>query len=474
MAANQLAVLSTIRTNVSAMTAAKAFKKIFSPRGLQKTYFDHIRSKSAIGIDRVRPIHLEPTLKSELALICTKAHSGSYKFTAFKERLISKGQGKPPRVISIPTARDRIVLRALCQLLGEVFPEAKLKLPHVAIESLSEALASGKFTDYVKLDLENFYPSIPHSILFRALKKKVRKPEILSLLQVAVETPTVPESKGSKGSTPSNIGVPQGLAISNLLAEITLQSVDNSYQSREDIWYFRYVDDILILTPPGKADDIAKEVMASLVALGLKPHPPSASGSKSKIAPLTQPFTFLGYEISNSKISIRRESVLKFESSLASIFTSYRHRLAKATQVSEKERALALCRWKLNLRITGCIFEGKRLGWVFYFSQITSTDRLRAVSHTIGTLLHRFNLAATLKPKSLIKTHYESKRKNKTSHGYIPNFDTMSVAEMRLTLSILLGAHNISKINDKRVAELFKMRIAMAVQELEADLAGLS
>jgi hypothetical protein len=456
------------------MTAAKRFKRIFSPRSLRRTYFDHIKSKSAIGIDRVRPSQLEPKLNSELALICEKTHAGSYKFTAFKERLISKGQGKPPRVISIPTARDRIVLRALCHLLGEVFPEAKLELPHVAIDSLKVALASGKFTDYVKLDLENFYPSIPHAVLFRALKKRIRKPEILALLKAAVETPTVPESKGRKGSAPSTIGVPQGLAISNLLAEITLQSVDSAYKNRGDIWYFRYVDDILILTPPGQADAIDAEVVDSLTALGLKPHPPSPSGSKSKIAPLTHPFTFLGYEINNSRISIRHESVLKFESSLASIFTGYRHRLSRATKLHEKEQALALCRWKLNLRITGCIFQGKRLGWVFYFSQITSTDRLRAVSHTIDALLQRFSLATVLKPKSLIKTHYESKRKSKDSHGYIPNFDTMSLAEMRGILSILLGEQKIAKIGDKRVAELFKMRIAVAVRELEADLAGLS
>lgn len=456
------------------MTAARVFRRVFSPRGLRKIYFDHIRSKSAIGIDRVRPSRLEPHLKSELALISSKAQAGSYKFTAFKERLISKGQAKPPRVISIPTARDRITLRGLCQFLGEVFPSAKLELPHVAIESLRVALAAGKFTDFVKLDLENFYPSIPHSILFRALKRKIRKPEILAVLRGAVETPTVPESKGGKGSTPNAKGVPQGLAISNLLAEITLEAIDKEYKSRTDIWYFRYVDDILILTPPGKADSTAKEIADALVALGLKPHPPAHSGSKSKIAPLTTPFTFLGYEVDNSKISIRHESVLKFESSLASIFTSYRHRLIRATKPAEKDQAIALCRWKLNLRITGCIFEGKRLGWVFYFSQITTTARLRAVGHTVEALLKRFGLVGIIRPKSLIKAHYESRRKNKESHGYIPNFDTMTVAEKREILSILLGAHRIAKISDKRVGELFTMRIAMAVRELEADLAGLS
>jgi RNA-directed DNA polymerase len=456
------------------MTAAKAFRRIFSTRSLRKTYIDHIRTKGAIGIDRVRPSRLEPNLNPELEVISRKTRDGSYRFTAFKERLISKGQGKSPRVISIPTARDRIALRALCELLGEIFPGAKLELPHVAIESLGNALASGKFSDYVKLDLETFYPSIPHLVLFRALKQKIRKPEILALLRAAIETPTVPESRGRKGSTANTVGVPQGLAISNLLAEITLEAIDKKYKSRPDIWYFRYVDDILILASPGKAGDIANEIVGSLVAIGLKPHPPSPSGSKSKIAPLTSPFTFLGYEITSSQISIRHESVLKFESSLASIFTSYRHRLTKATSPSEKEQAIALCRWKLNLRITGCIFEGKRLGWVFYFSQITTTARLRAVSHTIDSLLNRFSLTGVLKPKSLIKTHYESRRKNKASHGYIPNFDIMNLTEKREVLSILLGPRKIAKISDKRVGELFSMRIAMAVRELEADLAGLS
>lgn len=456
------------------MTAARVFRKVFSIKELRKTYIDHISSRSAIGIDRMRPSRLEHILKSELELISRKSHEGSYRFTAFKERLISKGQGNPPRVISIPTARDRICLRALCHLLGEIFPEARLQLPHMAIESLRSALASGKFTHYVKLDVQSFYPSIPHSVLFAALKKRIRKREILTLLSGAIENPTVPESRGSKGSMPNAIGVPQGLAISNLLAEITLKPVDMIFDSRSDISYFRYVDDILVLTPLGMADGIAKEVINELSNLGLTPHEPSRPGSKSKIAALSNPFTFLGYEVNNSQISIRRESILKFESSLARIFTSYRHRLRSARNLSDKNQAIAICRWKLNLRITGCIFEGKRLGWVFYFSQITTTSALRSVSHTIDVLLVRFGLAGVLKPKSLIKTHYESRRKNKASHGYIPNFDTMSTPEKREILAILLGENRVASLTDTRIDELFAMRMSILVRELEADLAGLS
>lgn len=456
------------------MSAARNFKKIFSKRSLRRIYSEKIRESGAIGIDRIRPYRLDSRLKTEIGVITEKVSAGTYAFTPYKEKLISKGQGVPPRLISIPTARDRIVMRGLCEFLAGVFPEATLTLPQVTIDSLAKATASGVYAEYIKIDLKNFYPSIPHEVIFRALKKRIRKPEILNLLRSALETPTVPEQKGGKGAKSNLVGVPQGLAISNLLAEIALMSIDAPFQMRGDIWYKRYVDDILILVPAGESETVFNEIMDSLKSLGLTPHPLGAPGSKTKIASLKESFTYLGYQIEDTSIAIRPESVLKFESSIASIFTAYRHKLLRATSPIEKSAAVALCRWRLNLRITGCIFEGRRLGWVFYFSQITNTSCLRSVNRTIESFLRRFGLAGVIKPKSLIKTYYEGQRKNKDSHSYIPNFDSMSVSQQREILSILLGAAKIRKLSDKRISELFKMRISAAVKELEADLSGVS
>ena len=454
------------------MSAASSFKKRFSRKSLLNIYSDKIKHSGAIGLDRTRPSSLEKRLSEELEHIAVKVGQGEYRFTAYKEKLILKGASSCPRQISIPTARDRIVLRALCNCLADVFPSAKLSLPQMVIDSLKDALVSERYGEYAKIDLKNFYPSIPHDLIASATNKKIRKPELRRLITDALTTPTVPESKGGKGADRSTVGVPQGLAISNVLAEIALQSIDVAFEARPGIWYKRYVDDILILTPADEALPTAKELIGNLQALKLNPHG-FGPDSKSKVASLTEPFSFLGYQIEDGNILIRQESILRFESSIAKIFTAYRHKLANARSRADKERAQAYCQWKLNLRITGCIFEGKRLGWAAYFSQITTTAQLRAVNHTIRKIAARFCPQGEIRPKSLIKTFYELQRGLSANHRYIPNLDELNVDQKRDVLAIWLGG-DAKTLSDAEVERRFAIKVSKAVRELEEDIAQTS
>lgn len=454
------------------MSAAISFKKYFSKNSLRKIYTDKIKNSGAIGLDRTRPANLNNQLDEELEHIIQKTKQGTYHFTAYKEKLILKGADSNPRKISIPTARDRIVLRALCECLSDIFPTAKLSLPQRVIDSLKVALTSDTYQEYAKIDLKNFYPSIPHELIISAIKGKIRKNDIRHLILEAVKTPTVPESKGSKGATRSTVGVPQGLAISNLLAEISLQKIDSVFESRKGVWYKRYVDDILILTPKGQANTIATELISALKSLKLNPHE-FGLDSKSKVASLTEPFSFLGYQVENGDIMVRRESVLRFESSIAKIFTAYKHKLAISRSDIDKQRALAYCKWKLNLRITGCIFDGKRLGWAAYFSQVTTTSQLRAINHTIKKLTERFCPNGEIQPKSLIKTFYELQRGTTDRHHYIPNFDCLDVSQKRDILALWLG-NDAKKLTDSEVERRFSIKVSKAVRELEEDIAYTS
>jgi len=456
------------------MAANRKFNKSFSERNLLKIYEERIKESGAIGIDRVRPAKLEPRINSEVKFISEKVLSGDYKFTAYKEKLISKGANSNPRQISIPTARDRITLRALCECLTEIYPESRLKLPHTVINSLKASLHSGIYTEYAKIDLRAFYPSIEHKLIADVTKQKVRKKEIKKLIMSSLVVPTVSEFKGSKGATSNLIGVPQGLAISNILAEISLSTFDKDMNVIPDIWFMRYVDDILILTKNGQAESIASNVIDKLERLNLNPHPLHEENSKSKVGTLRGSFDFLGYHISHGELLIKHESILRFEASLAKIFTAYRHALVQAKSKADKDRAIAYCQWKLNLRITGCVFEGKRLGWVSYFSQITTTSQLRSVNHTVSNLIRRFRLSSDIKQKSLIKTFYELRRGTAGTFKYIPNFDNLDKSQRRELVSMWIGKDKAKKMSDSEIERRFKYVISKSAKELEEDISGIS
>ena len=75
----------------------------------------------------------------------------------------------------------------------------------------------------------------------------------------AIKAPTVTLSK--KDDKQSEIGVPQGLSISDILAAIYLQDLDKYLSNIPSSLSFRYVDDILILCDFEDAEKIAESVI---------------------------------------------------------------------------------------------------------------------------------------------------------------------------------------------------------------------
>ena len=89
-------------------------------------------------------------------------------------------------------------------------------------------------------------PSIRHELLLEELSTRVSDPQVLRLFQLAIETSTVADGSAKPGKAEK--GVPQGLAISNLLAEVAMRRVDGEMKADTNAAYFRYVDDILVLS----------------------------------------------------------------------------------------------------------------------------------------------------------------------------------------------------------------------------------
>lgn len=462
------------------ISAAKLFVKGYAIGALKELYEQHISLTSAIGIDRLNRSIFENRLDDEIDLISKKATAGTYRFSQYKEKLISKGAGKHPRVISIPTFRDRITLRALCNVLRATYADdLDTKLSQHTIEGLRNELKSGKFKYFIKLDVTSFYPSIDHGVLRKVLKQKVRKLEIRRLIDSAIQTATVAYPNGSKTCVVK--GVPQGLSISNVLAEIYLSKFDKWARRISNVAYFRYVDDILILTKKDPSPLFANISSKLKSEYQLTVHDLETVG-KSAIGLVEDQFQFLGYDFKNGSAGIKIESIRRLEASLAKIFTTYKYRQAAASALQhagDREKALKKARviflWRLNLRITGCLFEKVRRGWVFYFSQIdeTALKQLHHLDKTVRVLAGRFSVKLKAKEvKSFARTYHETERSN-LRQRYIPNFDTTAIPKQREILE-MYGVEGVAAMSDIRINREFKRRIRRETSELELDIQGVS
>lgn len=450
-------------------SSASKFKAHFSNSAVAATYATKVVGARAIGLDRVDGRNFELKLAEEISLISRKALAGTYSFTKYKEKLISKGAGKAPRQLSIPTIRDRLTLKIVCDLLFSIFPESKPALPQEKIEILRNAINSGKYTHFVKIDLKDFYPSIDHKLLLSRLYKRIRLSAFHRLIERALENPTVPEGN-TKNAALNFKGVAQGLSISNVLAEIFMIEVDERLRGLAPV-YLRFVDDILILTDDQPAA-ICQKASELLRKAKLNPHPMGASGSKTQVGKIAQGFDFLGYLMRPKIVSVRKSSVINFEGSLVGVFTEFKHRLRKAKDAQEKAAALARFRWAVNLKLTGCIYKNQRFGWVFYYSQIDDLSVLRRIDNTVERLIERFGISVPPNPKRVLKAFYESKRTDKESHLYIPNYDFMTADKMRFFLKEI--GYKVDGFPDVEVAVAFHRLVRRATRSLEQDVAGLS
>ena len=440
------------------MNAARYFYRYFSPKRLQQIYYDKIKYRANVGMDRVTPKAFEDNLDNNIQIISRKVLSGVYKFTRYREVLISKGRGKEPRVISIPTVRDKLALSACHQFLRASF-EGVIEEPllHTIVGDISREVLTGRFDGYVKIDITHFYSSINHQILLKKVKRKVRKAEAISLLQEAITTETIPRAGSVSEKKKNDRGVPEGLSISNILADIYLADFNEKVCAQYDVSFHRYVDDILILCDASCAESIKCFCIKALK----NDFDLDANEKKTMSGEIAKGVPFLGYMFFNNKIGIRTAAEEKIEASIEELF-----RLRKKQTISQQ-----VFFWRLNLRVTGCILDSKKYGWLFYYSQLTDLRILFHLDWLIDHLFCRYGFQRPTDIKRFVRAYHEI-TKNVSNSNYLINADRYSSEEKA---KILIYNQKIFDNKDTATIDnLFKETMFKEVQRLEYDIQNFS
>lgn len=160
-------------------------------------------------------------------------------------------------IYKLPYFPDRILHHAIMRVIEPIIVRSftrdtyaclKNRGIHALVKKLQNDLKNKTATTYcLKIDIKKYYPSIDHDILKSIIRKKIKDNDLLQLLDEIID---------------SADGVPIGNYLSQYLANIYLNYLDHYVKEELRIkYYYRYVDDIVIL---GSSKDMLWDALAHI------------------------------------------------------------------------------------------------------------------------------------------------------------------------------------------------------------------
>lgn len=338
----------------------------------------------AVGIDGTSKEKFDEILDSELSLIQRKIENNTYDFSFYKQKLIVKSMNKT-REISIPTLRDKLVIKYLDFYIRDKFEEVTKNILNAQQIIKKVKDSKNKYDSFIKVDIQNFFSSINHEILVNKLKSNIDDETILNLITKVITQSTVDVNTPFKQRIKYNNkeGLPQGLSISGLLSEIYLFDLVQKYSIKDNLEFFRYVDDVLIFCKKSDIEEITKSLKSDFEDLKLTIHDFAINSNKSSFGNINEPFEFLGYKFEDKLISVRETSIQKMYANIIKLFTLYKNK-----KYFSKEEFIT----RLNLKITGCVIDGKKYGWISFFSLINDYTLLFMLDKFVEKSCKNFNI----------------------------------------------------------------------------------
>ena len=239
--------------------------------------------------------------------LAKEVRTGDYRRDPVRRVMIAKPDGGGERPLGIPTIRDRVVQTAARLVLEPIFEadfsEAAFgyrpgKSALQAVEKVHRSLIEGH-TRVVDADISAYFDTIPHAELMRCLARRVADAKMLRLIKMWLKSPVEEtDERGRKrytGGKKSKRGIPQGGAISPLLANIYMNRYIKTFRryglgKRFGAVLVTYADDLVILCRHG-AEQALEVTRRWMGVMGLE-----LNEDKTRVLDARRErFDFLGY-----------------------------------------------------------------------------------------------------------------------------------------------------------------------------------
>jgi group II intron reverse transcriptase/maturase len=266
----------------------RCFDNLFSlitPEVLFWSY-QQLRRQSSAGVDGVTWTDYGEDLFNNIQSLFARLVSDTYRAPNVRRTYIPKGNGKQ-RPLGIPTLEDKIVQRAVTEIVQAIYEEDFLPCsygyrPNIgALDAQSDLGAEfqhGIYGYVVEADISKFFDQIDHDWLMRMLAERIADANLLRLIRKWLQA-GIFEPDGHVVHPRS--GSPQGGVISPLLANIYLHYVldlwfvkvkKRSYRGRS--FLIRYADDFVAgFQHQWEAEDFLKTLSPRLAKFNLAVEP---------------------------------------------------------------------------------------------------------------------------------------------------------------------------------------------------------
>lgn len=276
------------------------------------------KRKTSRGIDGITLEEFKKNENSYLDQVSGELISNKFNFSCSRVVAVPKPD-KTSRLIAMQIIKDRIVSRAILSLItGPIFPSINNGVSYCGVKekfwskkekSLSRLEAVKKIIQHLKSkhfwvfesDIESFFDQIPRAEMLRRTQEAIGSDQSLhqiihQALNFEIGNPEVYLKHGK--DLPSE-GVPQGSALSPLLANLYLSKFDSYMKKSFGDRYIRYVDDFIVMCKTKSDANAAKEMANHAIAkdkLTLKEKKTHVFDIKA------DPLIFLGLKIDRNEI----------------------------------------------------------------------------------------------------------------------------------------------------------------------------
>ncbi len=238
------------------------------------------------------------------------------------------------RLISAAPYRDRVVHHALCNIIVPIFERTFINDTYANREGYGTHKALRRFTDFARssryvlqCDIRKYFPSIDHQILKQLIRRKIKCPETLWLIDTIIDNSNEQEQiihyfPGDDLLTPieRRHGLPIGNLTSQWMANIYLSGFDHFVKEQiKASKYVRYVDDFALFSDDHQFLKEARLAIEDYLAqLRLKIHP-----IKSQLFETKHGASFLGFRVFPNLIKVRNNNLHRARKRLKKLQKDY-------------------------------------------------------------------------------------------------------------------------------------------------------